>query len=485
MAVAPHFPHPDYTLMAPTWRKLRDVYAGREALLRGTTRYLPQPTNMDDERYQGYLTRPKWFGATRRTVQAFEGLAFRQPLSVAAPPKVEAQLETLTSTGVSLQSLARLIFRETLLMGRYGVLVDMDSVGQRPFWAGYPAEQITNWTVGIVDGRRQLIHVELVECDYVLGADGHTQEPLETIRTLQLIDGIYTQTVELVTSAGTRQQITQVVPQRQGGPLTFLPFVFFGVNDLESQVELSPINDLADTNLSYWRHSADYEWSLHLTASPTPWVTGHDPSLDLGPDGQPLAELVLGSDMAIFLKEADAKIGMLEFQGHGLEPLRQAMLDDKAEMASLGARLLEGQPETNETLGAFRMRQAGDTSVIAALAQALSAGLTRLLRMHAFWFGAAQTAEDTRVRCSLPTNFVTVKLEPQMLTALLAGVQSGHISQETFYYNLGQGEMTEPGITFEEEQSRIESQMPAMARLVTPNGSTNGATKSPSNGVVA
>lgn len=458
--------HPEYDLMTRTWSKLRAVYAGREALMAGRTRYLPQPTKMSDARYGEYLCRPKWFGATRRTTQAFEGLAFRQPLSLAVPKSMEQQTDLITSTGVSLTGLARLTFRETLLMGRYGVLVDLDASGARPFWAGYPAEQILNWSAGVIDGQKRLTQVVLQETEWTPMPDGFGQESHDRVRVLQLVDGIYTQTVYDVTTTGAIVTVNDVVAQRQTQPLDFIPFVFFGVNDLEPSIELSALNDLADTNLAYWRHSADYEWSLHLSASPTPWITGHDAELDKGPDGKPVTELVLGSDMAIVLREPEAKVGMLEFQGHGLEPLRTALTDDKLEMASLGARLLEGQPETNETLGAFRMRQAGDTSVIAALAQTLSTGLTRLLQYHAFWFGAAQTPQDSKIRCAVPTNFSTARVDAPTLTALMAALQAGHISFETWYYQLQQGEIAEPGVDVDEERSRIEAQTPAMVRLL-------------------
>lgn len=457
--------HPDYDAMAPTWRKLRDVYAGRDALIRGGTRYLPQPTRMDDARYAEYVSRPKWFGATKRTVQAFEGLAFRQPMALQVPTSLTPHLARVTSSGVSLQGLAKLAFRETLLMGRYGLLVDMGANGERPFWAGYPAESILDWDEDVIDGQQRVTRVVLVETTWGRTASG-AKVPQQQRRILELVDRVYLQRIEQLSDTGVVVGGVDVVTARQRRPLDFLPFVFVGTNDLEPSLELSALNDLVDTNLAYWRHSADYEWSLHLTASPTPWVTGHDAALDIGPDGTVETELILGSDTAIMLREADAKIGILEFQGHGLEPIRQALTDDKLEMASLGARLLEGQPTTDETLGAAQMRQIGDTSVLMALAGTLSTALTQLLRYHAFWFGAASTPDDPKITCMLPTNFSTARLEPQLLAGLMAAVQAGLLSHETLYWNAQQGEMAEPGVSFEQELARIEAATPAMVRLL-------------------
>lgn len=466
----PRTTHPDYDAMAPTWRKLRDAATGRDALMRGGELYLPKPDKMSAQRYLSYIKRAKWFNATRRTVQAFEGLAFREVMAHQVPKSIEEHLSVLTTTGVSLQGLAKLAFRETMLMGRYGVLVDYDASADRPFWAGYPAERILNWQTERVNGQERLTQLSLRETAWTVGVDGYTLSEQEAVRVLRLVDGVYTQTLYILSNGGV-QDTVDLVAQRRNVPMDFIPFVLFSPNDLEVSAELSPLNDLVDTNLAYWRHSADYEWALHLTASPTPWITGHNPALDVDADGKPATELVLGSDTAIVLTEPEARIGILEFQGLGMGPLRDALTDDKLEMASLGARLLEGAPQSDETLGAFQLRQIGDTSVIASLAQALSLGLSRLLQAHAYWFGASADPQDTKIMCHLAPNFTTTRLDPQTLTALMAGLQAGHISQETFYYNLQQGELAEPGVDFEQERARIEAQAPAMVRLLP--GQTN------------
>ena len=69
------------------------------------------------------------------------------------------------------------------------------------------------------------------------------------------------------------------VPLKHGDPLTFIPFQFIGPTSVTPAIEKSPILDIVDVNLSHYRTSADFEHGAHLTALPTPWVSGVNPEL--------------------------------------------------------------------------------------------------------------------------------------------------------------------------------------------------------------
>ena len=56
---------------------------------------------------------------------------------------------------------------------------------------------------------------------------------------------------------------------------------------------------------------------------------------------------------------------------------------------------------------------------------------------------------------SLNTDYDPSGMNPQLLTALFNAYQSGGISFETFYQNLQKGEIADPNVTAEEEQTRI------------------------------
>jgi len=206
-------------------------------------------------------------------------------------------------------------------------------------------------------------------------------------------------------------------------------------------------------NYAYYRHSADYEHGLFLTGVPTPVVTGH--SLD---EGQ---RLPIGSLAAWVFPNPEAKAFLLEYQGHGLQSHERAMDNDKAEMATLGARMLEEQPNTQETLGAVELRHSGETGSLRSLANLVSEGLTRVLRWHHWWNGDTEQLDDERFTYTLNTDFSTVRLDPQELQALMQLWQAGAISKQTLFWNLKQGELIPAETEYEDEESLIEVQAPA------------------------
>ena len=151
----------------------------------------------------------------------------------------------------------------------------------------------------------------------------------------------------------------------------------------------------------------------------------------------------------------------MEYQGMGLQSHERAMENDKIEMATLGARLLEERPDVQETLGAVQLRHSGDTGSLRSLANLTSQGLTQVLQWHHYWDGQTENTSDAAYEMLLNTDFVSARLSSQDLQALTLAWQQGGISQETYLWNLRQGEILPPDIDPEDEIRRIETTPPA------------------------
>ena len=147
--------HSSYIQYEETWSSLRDAYHGSGAVknardgystARGIkaagTKYLPRPAGMRrEEQYAGYKARAIFFGATERAVHGLTGTVFRREPQVVVPASLDADLQDITQTGVPLASFAEEAIRETLLMGRFGVLVDFPTPALVRGEAGTPEEQ--------------------------------------------------------------------------------------------------------------------------------------------------------------------------------------------------------------------------------------------------------------------------------------------------------------------------------------------------------
>lgn len=457
--------HPSYAAAHARWVRCRDVAGGEEAVKARRTDYLPAlegQSGGDDPAYLRYLARAQFFPAYERTVEGLLGSVLRRPPQLEVPDVLRPHLDDLTLAHEPLESFVFTALSEVLSVGRGLGMVDWraedgTSAGARgrPYWLWYPAEAVINWREAWVGGWWQPTLVVLREVEEREDADGFGMEEVETYREFRLKTAPSGATAATTTlwrrspdGRDWRPGPTEFLVRR-GRPLPFLPLVFFGPRGTRAAVERPPLLALADVSLSLYRTLADLEHGRHFTALPTPWVTGWTNT------GAPLT---IGSGQAWVFPPPEAKVGMLEFTGQGLGALERAAEDKRRQLAVLGARLLEEQPRGAETAEAVRLRHAGEHASLSVLTGAVSLGLTRLLRQHAYWLGDDRAMTEPGIGCELNRQFFDERLRAQDLQALTAAWQSGGLSAETYYWNLQQGGVARPGVTWLEERRLIEAE---------------------------
>ena len=502
--------HPQYQAMRDRWQSLRDAYEGDAAIrnafaVTGTgrsrvsrSRYLPRPAGMRrDEQYAAYVERPTFFGATERTVQGMTGTVFRREPVIEAPTPMDPHIADITQTGISLRMFAEQAVRETLLMGRFGLLIDFPhgtltpdgelippDLTARPYWIPYATENIINWRTIQRQGDTLLSLVVLQEVTSVPQGvwgtpDFFKTKDVITYRVLRLTEEGFCEvsvwredTIWLPgrEPAATLQEVW--IPLRQDKPLDFLPFTFMAPFSLESDVQKSLVEALVAINYRHYRHSADYENALHWSGNPVPYVCAN---ID------PLTELAVGGGIAWQIPDNQAKVGMLETNPAGLPAHQVALEADKKDMAILGARLLEPQPAVQETATAILMRNQGGDSPLQSLVSSVSQGLMWALQVHTWWAGFTENIDDPAVRIVLNNDLISASMDPQMLTALVATWQQHGISHETLYYNMQKGEMTRPLVPFEDEKELIDIEIEQQPLVTVPTGAPlpgrNGAAR--------
>ena len=507
-------PHPAYSAMLPLWTDLKHAYLGEVAVkgampLRRTgsqswtvpgMRYLPRPSGMKrPEQYETYLQGASWMPATERAVHGITGSVFRHEPALAAPPALEPQLADITQTGVPLRMFAEQLVMETLLMGRHGLLVDFPgpvptetwqlvapSVDARPYWVSYSTEQVINWRTVRRQSQTRLSLVVLKE--YVEAVQGPWGTPDFFLiqdhvqyRVLRLDDqGRYEVSVwaEVPRGVGAQAEAAVLqavwVPLRQGQPLDFIPFVFLAPYSLEPTIQKSLLEGLVHRNYLNFRHSADYEHARHLTAMPMLYIAA-----DLV-DGTPPPDVYVGSGTALWLPK-DSRAGLVEFQGQGLQPHENVLRADQEIMAALGARLLEGPPQTQETATGVQWRLAGSDSPVQSLISVVTQGMTWALQVHAYWAGFTENVDDPAISITLNKDLVSNVMAPQMLQALMHALLNGTISYETFYFNLQRGEIARPLVPVEDEQALLELAEQQRPLVTAPRGTlavgSNGTTR--------
>ena len=197
--------HPDYGLMLPVVKMVRDAVEGDPAIKRGKEIYLPAtfaktPEGEYTPHYKEYLARAYFMGVTGRTKEALIGMVFRKEPTYEMPSALEALLEDINGAGQSLDQIAKDMVGELMEAGKNYLLVDypeadenLDSeterrLGLRPTIASYPFESLVNWRFEGVKGRQQLTMAVLRET-VDTGTDEFGHDTDYRYRVLRLRDG--------------------------------------------------------------------------------------------------------------------------------------------------------------------------------------------------------------------------------------------------------------------------------------------------------
>lgn len=473
--------HKGYSEYTSKWRRVRDTVAGQDAIYAGNTLYLPFLVDESGAEYLKRLHRTPFYNATWRTMASFVGLMFRKPPLKEMPKALEPFLNDVTMSGVSFDNFAQDVVLEDIAVSRVGVLVDYptgqavtadgkpmsiaqaEAAGLRPSMVMYKAEQIINWRFEFVNNRHMLTQVRLWETQVDVKSEFETEE-YNVIRVLDLFFGQYR--VRRFREDSEEQIGGDIFPQMNGAPLAEIPFFFIGPDGGQSELSDPVLIDLVDLNIKHFQVSADYEHGCHMTGLPTPVVAGLNAE-KFDEAGNPVyPKLYIGSTTAWILPTgADAKY--LEFTGQGLTALKENLDRKEAQMAAIGARMLTPEKSGVEAAETVAMRHSGENSILAAIAIAVSEGLTKALRVFAAWCGITVTEEN--LKFEINRDFMPFPITPQALTALLSAVQAGRLSHESFFDLMKRGDLLDSELTFEEEQGRIDA-----AEIPPPVGHNGG-----------
>ncbi|MCP4149824.1 MAG: DUF4055 domain-containing protein [bacterium] len=439
--------HPVFRAMLPKYGKMADVLAGEDDIKSAGDRYIPALSGQDRKDFDAYVNRGSFFEATGRTVRGLTGTITRKPETVELPENMTVFVKDVTRSGVSISEAIRYTCDEILSYGRQGIFVDHSGVdGAFPYFAFYGARNIINWFPDYPTVENPLQYVVLRENVSKLSTgDPYKRDSIEQVRIIKMNDGqVIAETWQKQKNAddSLAWRLIKTIPLRiNGKPWEEIPFIFIGAEKNTPAPEKPPLLGLANLNLTHWRTDVDYRHGLHILSLPTPYAMGF--ADDVG--------ITLGPGAAITNRDTNAKVGMLEYSGVGINSVRTELNEIKKEMAVMGSRLLEEQPSVAETATGQRLRQAGNVSTLSTIAGQIEQGYTRALKYAARWM----RQDESKVSCVLNKDFLDSQLSPQQITVLMQAWQGGGISQDTFIHNLIRGEIVPGSRSIEDEKLMI------------------------------
>ena len=471
--------HKNYDLYATKWQRCRDVVSGQDSVHAAGSRYLPMLKDQELAEYLAMVQRTPFYNATWRTIAGFIGMMFRKPPTLEVSAKIEEYLEDVTMSGITFQAFAQDCALEDLEVSRLGVLVDhpplktkedgtalsvaeAELAGQRPSMQQYKAEAIINWEFTRIANKTVLSQVRLLEFETIKLSEFETDEECH-IRVLDLIDGKYR--VRIFKEEDESQIGEDLYPLMNGKPLDFIPFYFIGPDGTDGTLDDPIMIDLVDLNLKHYMVSADYEHGCHMTGLPTPVISGYQREFDQ--TGKPVeSKFYIGSTTAWVFPDVGAKAEFLEFTGQGLSALEKNLDRKEAQMAAIGARMLAPEKTGVEAAETLAMRHNGENSILAAIAVAVSQGLTKALKVFCEWAGE----NSNNVKFEINREFIPVIADSALLTQLMALVQGGYLDKESLFDWLKRADLVAHELTFEEMQARVDSDPPPAPAPIGHNG---------------
>ena len=513
--------HPYYQEMYANWVKNRDFASGSDHIKARTfselyifkddsnfagglqsidelegTAYLPVPDQMrqDPKLYRDYRDRAQVYNASGMTVESYMGMLYRKnPIyqyeSADADLEDEIKDKTLrkvTPDNKSFTDLCKIISREVIITNKVGILVDFpDTMSDRelsvleyeelnltPKASVYRAEKIINWHYTNVNDEVVPDYFVLDESDYGWNEEKACYEWIEKYRVLFLEDTnndyIYHQMVvkKIDDKAKQNRKAKFVVeefitPEKEGVVLNRLPFYVIDKDGLNfAKTEESIINDLVDVNMGHYRNSADWEHNLYFLGLKTLVAPGYDKDIS--------GTLTVGGVIS----------GPSTFQPYLIEPtsdsgIEKEMQNKEMRMAVLGSQAISQRGKYVQSAATAKINSASENSILAALAHAQSNVMSVILNLILEWAGHTGVKGNVNIN----TDFYDDLIVPESVISWTQLLQSGGISQETWYYNLEKRDVFPPDWSMAKELTSIEeNHAPLMDDLLYRNTPLNKPT---------
>jgi hypothetical protein len=419
LAATPAWAHPELRYWNPTYIQIRDCMLGEQEIKAKGETYLAKLSEMDEAEYEAYKERAVFFNMTARTVNAQVGTIFQRPPKVEGLPKaLEDKFDHITYTGISFGAFLTEIVDALVGIGRYGVLVDMAADGKGdPYLRGYDTENILDWQLGEVNGRKVPIQIVLREFEEINERKVGAMRKWKIIFRVLSLDTVdqfgaeitptyrqYVYSCDSQTADLTEMTPEVVTPTYRGTPFDYIPFQFFGAKDNQPKVDRPPAADIASLNLAHYRSYAHLEHGRFFCAMPIYYVQSQP--------GNEKAEYTLGPSRVWEVAQGE-KPGILEFHGTGLLTLENSCQQKEAQIAAIGGRLMGGNAKTgSESDDQAKIKESNERALLLKIVQNVNEGMSNCLNWWAGW-----QDQTGKVSVDLNTSFLFDNLGARELRA--------------------------------------------------------------------
>ena len=418
----------------PHWILIEDLLGGTYQMRSRHRKYLMQEPRELDESYDNRLARsvcPPYF---LRLERMLAGMLTRKPVRLnETGDAIREQLFDVDLQGNDLNVWTYETARKMIRYGHIGVLVDAPATGSngRPYWVSYTPRDILGWRTEMVNGEMQFTQLRLQE--KVSEPDGlYGEKIVEQVRLLT--PGAF----EIHRKAKTGK----FVKVDEGTmPVDKIPFSVAYSNRVNLLDSRPPMADIAELNLKAYQIQSDLDNQLHISAVPMLAFYGFPQNAE---------EVSAGPGEAIAFP-ADGRAEYIEPDGKSYDAQFRRLDRLESQINELGLAAVLGQKLSAETAEAKRIDRSQGDSTMMVVAQQMQDMIDNCLMFH------SQYINSEAGSCFVNRDFLSQRLEPQEIQALLTLYTSGSITQKTLLDQLTEGEILGDEFDVEEEIEATQS----------------------------
>ena len=427
----------------PHWILIEDLLGGTYQMRSKHRKYLMQEPRELDESYDNRLARsvcPPYF---LRLERMLAGMLTRKPVRLnETGDSIREQLFDVDLQGNDLNVWTYETARKMIRYGHIGVLVDAPAKGSngRPYWVTYTPRDILGWRTEVIDGEMQFTQLRLQE--KVSEPDGlYGEKIIEQVRLLT--PGNF----EIHRKAKTGK----FVKIDEGTmPVNKIPFSVAYSNRINLLDSRPPMADIAELNLKAYQIQSDLDNQLHISAVPMLAFYGFPQNAE---------EVSAGPGEAIAFPP-DGRAEYIEPAGRSYDAQFRRLDRLESQINELGLAAVLGQKLSAETAEAKRIDRSQGDSTMMVVAQQMQDMIDNCLSFHAQYINAEAGS------CFVNRDFLSQRLEPQEIQALLTLYTSGSITQKTLLDQLTEGEVL--GDEFDVEEELEATQTGGMVEMAQP-----------------
>ena len=427
----------------PHWILIEDLLGGTYQMRSKHRKYLMQEPRELDESYDNRLARsvcPPYF---LRLERMLAGMLTRKPVRLnETGDSIREQLFDVDLQGNDLNVWTYETARKMIRYGHIGVLVDAPTSGSngRPYWVTYTPRDILGWRTEMIDGEMQFTQLRLQE---------KVSEP----------DGLYgekiVEQVRLLTPGNfeihRKAKTGKFVKVDEGTmPVDKIPFSVAYSNRINLLDSRPPMADIAELNLKAYQIQSDLDNQLHISAVPMLAFYGFPQNAE---------EVSAGPGEAIAFPP-DGRAEYIEPAGRSYDAQFRRLDRLESQINELGLAAVLGQKLSAETAEAKRIDRSQGDSTMMVVAQQMQDMIDNCLAFHGQYINAESGS------CFVNRDFLSQRLEPQEIQALLTLYTSGSITQKTLLDQLTEGEVL--GDEFDVEEELEATQTGGMVEMAQP-----------------